>query len=792
MKGNKHDFPFKILVSFEKLFQNYAALLDSDNINIKKRAERILKIAKQYPILSEGFDDISMLEELQAPIDVILRDMFTPTLTNNEIKVATTPLQDTLIYTSKRFDDIIETAGKSFHLEIKSLTGDEKFMFACCAILKSVYNVSVEKGRPMYYDIPDSKGITRHFRLMYNSDFVDIKPTENARTLTTEDISYLLDHYGEIDIWRTYFPENAYICKGFVISNMFDVTLDVAISELKTNLLAINKNNKLFIHNFTEIFKSMFGIPDIKLGFSIYNEEDQTFERLPFDGVKSFLVCSQSELDCHNALCDEAYNDILIQNKYYSKTDIEAVYKENPNQEPFKTLYKAGIRSSILAPISDNGKLLGLLELGSPRPFELNSVIANRLDDVIPYLVVTIMRSKAEEKNLIEAIIQQECTSIHDSVFWKFEREARTFLKEMAIGRQATFNEIVFDNVHPLYGQIDVKNSSEARNKTTQKDLLIQLNLLSDVFDQVAKSESLPIYDEIKFRIKSFLKQTKEAYQNQSEQLILDFLQEEINPVLGHLKSMNSKLNSLVKSYYNALNENGIIYQYRKDYDQAIGMINKTMANILDEKQIDAQKMFPHYFERYKTDGVEHTMYIGDAIAKDRKFSELYLSNLKLWQLQTMCEMENEFYHLMPKLPYKLKAASLILVHNATIGIRFRMDEHKFDVDGTYNARYEIVKKRLDKAFIANTEERITQPGKIAIVYASKKDEREYLRYIELLQVQKYVSDTVEMLDIEPLQGVSGLKAIRVEVLYTSKDSMNKYFTLESLPELKSFNTSSI
>jgi hypothetical protein len=26
------------------------------------------------------------------------------------------------------------------------------------------------------------------------------------------------------------------------------------------------------------------------------------------------------------------------------------------------------------------------------------------------------------------------------------------------------------------------------------------------------------------------------------------------------------------------------------------------------------------------------------------------------------------------------------------------MDEKRFDVDGTYNARYEVVKKRIDKA----------------------------------------------------------------------------------------------
>jgi hypothetical protein len=34
------------------------------------------------------------------------------------------------------------------------------------------------------------------------------------------------------------------------------------------------------------------------------------------------------------------------------------------------------------------------------------------------------------------------------------------------------------------------------------------------------------------------------------------------------------------------------------------------MATVLDKEQTEAQKIFPHYFERFKTDGVEHNLYI--------------------------------------------------------------------------------------------------------------------------------------------------------------------------------------
>jgi hypothetical protein len=216
-------------------------------------------------------------------------------------------------------------------------------------------------------------------------------------------------------------------------------------------------------------------------------------------------------------------------------------------------------------------------------------------------------------------------------------------------------------------------------------------------------------------------------------------------------------------------------------------MINKEMASLLDKKQIEAQAMYPHYFERFKTDGVEHNMYIGESITKEDSFNPVYLYNLRLWQLQVMCEMENAYYQMQSDFPVALDVASMILVFNQPLSISFRMDEKQFDVDGTYNARYEIVKKRVDKAYIKGTKKRITDKGKITIVYSQKQDEREYLRYIKFLQSKHYLDTDVEIVELEDLQAVTGLKAIRVSVLYHKDKDDKAFFTYNDLmKEIKS------
>ena len=264
---------------------------------------------------------------------------------------------------------------------------------------------------------------------------------------------------------------------------------------------------------------------------------------------------------------------------------------------------------------------------------------------------------------------------------------------------------------------------------------------------------------------------------------ILDFLKREIYPVFNHIKKIDDELEQIVAVYMNRLDDNlHVVYEERKAYEESVTMLNEKLANYLDKKQEEAQAMFPHYFERYKTDGVEYNMYIGQSLVKNKEYDSLYLFNLRLWQLQLMCEMENIADKLKSTLDHKLEVASLILVHSSSLAIKFRMDEKQFDVDGAYNIRYEIIKKRIDKAHIKGTTERLTVPGKIAIVYSQDKDASEYTKYIKYLQSKNFLGK-VEKLELEDLQGVSGLKALRVEVIYKADFNEKTTMTIDELIE---------
>ena len=777
------DSPLTLKVSFNKLLEHYEELANSDDNFLSAKAKRILNIAKPYPVLREGFSDLLSLKKYEDEMKVLLQDFFNPILTQNEIKTASVPFQNIIFNSSTRFQKIIKTAGSNFDPKIENMPEKDLYIVACTIILKICYGYDLNFKRPLYYKIPDKNGVQRFYKILYNADYTEIIPTSKAKTITQADYNELLDNYENIDMWKEKFPPDSYIFKGFVISNIFDVTDDQSISNIKSSLIGDDKRKEDgFMENFHEIFRSLLGLKNIRVGFSIYNEERDTFERVYGVGMHSFLLNDKETASCADSLCNWSYNRLLKDNKYFTLSDVDRDYNSSKGElAHIKILKEQNIKSAIFAPIANDKGLMGILEIVSEKPKLLNSVNANKLVDVMPFIVSAVERSKTEEENLVEAVIQQECTSIHPSVHWRFAREARAFIKSEFRGEKTTFSKIAFKNIYPLYGQIDIKGSSEARNNATKQDLLQQLQAAKNIFEEALKIEFLPVYEQLIYQINNFLEAIKNHFQVDSEQEISTFFKDDVEPVFEHIYSAGH-LKSLIKLYFDSIDDvTNMLYNNRKNYDTTVAMINKEMANLLDKKQVKAQAMYPHYFERFKTDGVEHNMYIGESIAKDKPFSPIYLYNLRLWQLQVMCEMENAYYQMQSTFPVALDVASMVLVFSQPLSISFRMDEKQFDVDGTYNARYEIVKKRVDKAYIKGTKKRITEKGKITIVYSQKQDEREYLRYIKFLQSKGYLDTDVEVVELEDLQAVTGLKALRVSVLYKKKEDNKSLYTYNDL-----------
>lgn len=760
----KKDAPFQIFISFKKYLDVLEHIRYNDRLEYRVNyVESLIEKIKNFQELKDGFQDVTLLKKNEDLIKLLLADLFPTGLTHNEIKAASIPFSNITFNYTERFKNILKDAGKDFEIELRNIDDDELYIFCCCLILQNYFKKDIRTTIPLYFDIPDKNGIMKHYKITVNSDYTEIFPTERAKIPTDDILDMLLENMDDAKLWKKYFPSQAWILKGFTIISLVDCTSEVALSDLKSSMIRIDLENLTPDENLIEIFKSYFEVPELNFGLMLFNRKDQKLEKVPIyenlftNHILDFWINTFDEETRKNTFNNLSHNSkpVVISNVNNLDENIQQL-------SSFSILKDNNINSFMVIPIMQDNELLAIMEFTSPVAGSFNGLKLKKMEFFTDMILFSLNRFSFEKNYQIEAIIQREYTSIHNSVVWKFRNEAEKYFTASLGKKIYTLKEISFKNLTPLFGVSDIRSSSEKRFNLMLKDINQQIEWLKDILT-LTNSES----EKFILALEVFENELNHEIKADTEQRFQRLLREEIHPFLqGKLEVKTSlEIKSKIQNYFALIRaQTDLFYNHRKNLDDSITLVNRKLADMLDESQVKAQQIFPHYYERFKSDGVEHNLYSGHTVAPDLHYTSKVVHKLRYWQLKTICRMELEFQSFKNNLPIPLDIASLIFVYNEKIDIRFRMDEKRFDVDGAYNSYYEIIKKRLDKAHVKDSSERITAPGKITIVYFGMENQKEYLEYVTKLQKKGILQHDVEFLKVEDLQGITGLLALRVSI----------------------------
>ena len=761
------EFPFKTTMSLEPILKFWEKTAQSEDENEARYATQLLDEVKQVPVLTKPIKNMKTLKKHEKLVKKLMSAVFPPALAGNEIKAAIPPFNFEPFIETKRYAAVRELhAGK---LDVPyGIPPDMfeilRFVHSCAMIMGRAYQVAATVETPFVYKVYDpATRLDQYYKMTMNPDFMELVYTKPLKKLTQKEINHQLQNVKDVDLWLKNLPPENFELRGFVIPSLVNVTVHEAISALKNDLLekdAILSNRKFepIQHNVRTLLK----MPDVSIGLGVYSGCKEYISNFGHKAWSS-VNCKQCVAQETGAISGSIYQEVVKTGKAVFVEDLHSIH--SPTRMELK-LIESGVRSLVIAPLTYEDDVIGFLEMASPNANELNMFIGSKLKDLLPLFSIAMKRSMDERDTLIDAIIKQKCTAIHPSVEWKFEEAAQNLLSQSNHGvKDAEMEPIVFKDVYPLFGMSDIRGSSTQRNLAIQSDLVEQLSSVRNVLIKAQDVIDFPVIDEFLFRIRAMIKKIKRRIKSEDESLVFGFLNHEVGPLFKYLSKENQTLSKLIRAYSETLDpELGVLYKRRKAYENTVMLINNSLSDFLDKEEDKAQKMYPHYFEKYKTDGIDYNIYVGKSLLRSGNFEPVCLNNLRLWQLRMMCEMTKITEALKPKMEVPLETAQLILVHDDPLAIRFRMDEKQFDVDGAYNMRYEIVKKRIDKAYIKGTEERLTQPGKIAIVYSHEPIAEEYMKYINYLQEKGLITENVDDVKLEDMQGVQGLKALRVEV----------------------------
>ncbi len=775
---------FNCHLSFRPLVNALKKNIAEGNPGMLKLYGNVVKEFESHPELMGTITDLSILQPYPELIQELLSAVFPPTTANYMYGISF-PFKNQTVYASPLFKTLLLNPVTNEIIIPGDETSDnlnrERLHFAYGLVLKKYLGYNSPETSRFVYPFHDEKtGLTRYMEMRIDGRFIDVNPAGEMPQLPKTIINHQTNSVMSISELMEHVPLDKFVFEGVSVIRVNDMTEAEVITKIKNRLLDINSFSDASVYTDLESYvQCLIGLKDLAIGIT------------PFFKINGHYVYS----DLHNT------NSILFRH-FHSTADKDEIsdyckllFRNNNQPVLYDTLtepllanvqclqyyFKDDARSIILCPLKLHDGLIGIMEIVSKIPGQLKPIHVSKIEGALPLFTLGLEKSLERLNSQVDGVIKKKFTAVQPAVEWKFTEAALNYIVNKHVNAEAKIERIAFHDVHPLFGSIDIRNSSTERSHAIQLDLVEQLELALKVVRKAQADLPFPLLQEIEFKIEKYIVSASGVLQSEEELGIHDFMQAQVASVFNHLHGTQPSVKNEVENYFAALDPQlGMYYHHRKEYEQSISRINDTLAHYIDKEQAAAQKVYPHYFERFITDGLEFNIHMGQSISPRKKFDEIYLSNLKMWQLTVLSKAARITHKLENELSHPLRTTQLILVHSQPLSISFRTEERKFDVDGAYNTRYEIVKKRIDKVRIKETNERLTQPGKIAIVYSQAKDAAEYTEYIEFLQNQNLLKPGIEKHDLEELQGVIGLKALRVDVNFDDQPPAEKKIELSN------------
>ena len=768
LAGLQKDFPFESQLSLAVLIRFWEEQAKESSLR-GETARSVLVRLRQVPELMRPIDDITLLDDHSDLVDALMSAVFPSAFLEKAYMGALIPFTLRSVYGTRAFDTIMGADGVlygSLNLEMQALK-DFRLVNAYALALERLYGIEFPVDYPLILTVPEPEtGLDRHFKIQFDGRFVDVDRLAPIPPLTDDMRQRLSAQALDLDGLAGLIPAGTVRFSGFTVVKAADVTDQEVLSSIKRDL--IDKESIVSNARFEKLqakLRTLFRRPALHLTLAA------------IEGDRILMLNSGHQLQqaqgcifagsVHAKTADYAgsvFERATLRRQPVFVEDLAALATRSPKEE---MILRKGMRSIVVAPLHYQQELIGMLSLGSPNPGDVNTLLAPRLHEVLPLFSVAVKRSVDELHSRVEGFIKEQFTAIHPVVEWRFRKAVMEGMERDRSDRTPAdeMDPIVFRDVYPLYAVSDIRGSSTRRAWAIQADLLTQLGLARDVLRAAHDARPLPILDQLTHRIDGHVAEIEVTLRSGDELGVMNFLKADVEPLFDHLQTFAAATSEKIDAYRAAVDPGiGLVYARRKEFDESVTLINDAVSSYIDLEEQAAQGMFPHYFEKQKTDGVDYTVYVGAALQADNRFDPLYLKNMRLWQLMVACGVALRAERLKSRLPVPLDITNLILIQHAPLSIRFRFDEKRFDVDGAYNVRYEIIKKRIDKAVIRGTTERLTQPGKIALVYSHATEASEWREYIEYLQRLGYLTRDVEEVELDELQGAQGLRALRVTV----------------------------
>ncbi len=774
-------------IKCELSFQPYLAYIEEQRATTKSEIyksylDAVIKLFYDNPTLLEPIKDLHSLEDHSELLELLKITHVSQVEGDNPLHSlgipSTNPMMMHYFSSSEEFKSFFSQKKNALEMHA-SVDMEQLVRELYIIVLYECYGIGSQEYYPtqsILQAVDESGKIKEYYKVIRRNTFAKVVVDNELPPLKQEWVDYVegsINSYSEL---KEPLPLEQFTAVGFFLFSIEDDTEEIALAQLSDTAAKMHTYNRAeAFTRMKDATLSLLGNEHFEFGFLPFLQVNgehvyhHAFEQISivFGKLKNHMSKKQME-ETFGFFTEMSSDSYSIQSALHNNIyEWEEECEEGASVRDI--LLKEGLQTLTFVPIWNQDTLLGIVEIGSQKPDQVDKKVLQKVELAAPFYREFFVYKASVFNEYMKSFIMKKYTSIQPSVAWKFNKEVWELLKDVEIETEempGNIPRIKFENLHPFYGAVDYRNSSAKQLQAIHSDYLLQLDYLKTLLQEDELLENDSVVDFIN-TIDNWEVEVESGLTAEEEYEIHQFLEKESVDFLRSLYEQKRISEETYQLYVkDAQSKTGIFHLSHNDYEDSLQQLNGILKGVLGKSQESLAIVIPHYFEKFQTDGVEYSLYAGKSIDPSKDFPVNVNDIVAEWQVETMLRMALAANEYKNRLSIPLETTQLILIHEQKVDISYRIDEKHFDVEGSYSIRYEVMKKRIDKVRLLNSNERLTQPGKIAIVYAHHSGYKPYLDKIKELVKAGALEKEIEYLDLEQLQGIGKLKAIRVKINY--------------------------
>ena len=540
------DSEIRSFLSFFPYYKHLQKRIQNPNEQFLNLYLFVIRKLEEYPELLQPMNNPEIIEKHEELFQLIAATIF-PFSTDNDLEyfALSTPYKFEIFFYSDSFAEYFSPDEHGYITfpterpfeEIQS----EYVMMAYRLIFRKFFSfeIRVPERRTNRW-IDKITGLPRYSRIHVDESFIEVKLTGDLPPFPEGLIDQTAGTITDLLRLQLEFPLSLFSFEGFIVRrSIVDVTVEECVTEVKNALIEMQSDNpQSGYKKLRSAVETLIGLKNVEVSLSPFLKLNENFVFYNKYSGTSILLKGLSSPEEKKA----AYNHLALLLSREKKTlfvsNLQDSGTEQKNFPLAVHLKNSSFCCYIVAPLFDKNELIGMMEAASPNAGVLNNETLKKFEPVYSFFEMACRNYISQFKNEIGSLILEKFTALLPIVEWKFLEEAWVYLKEKESGSTREIGVVRFDQVYPVYGAVDVKNSSTERSRCYQKDLLEQLHLIESTLHQLKDSGPELLKESLHALLEKnsgFIQKIQLRLLAEDEEKINEFLELEVKPFFTHL-----------------------------------------------------------------------------------------------------------------------------------------------------------------------------------------------------------------------------------------------------------------